>query len=131
MSGDHGEGDGAVSVSPDGQATVAARGGVAAPSFMRAMTSIVIADVSMSLDNVLAVAGVARDNTLTLVFGLGLSIVLMAVAATAIARTLESYRLGRLFGPRHHPLGRRPDDLGRLERSRPDLDVVSRCVTVG
>ena len=56
------------------------------------MTSIAIADVSMSLDNVLAVAGIAKGNMLTLVFGLGLSILLMAVAATAIARTLEHYR---------------------------------------
>ena len=56
------------------------------------MTSIAVADVSMSLDNVLAVAGIAKDNMFTLVFGLGLSIFLMAVAATAIARTLEHYR---------------------------------------
>ena len=81
-----------LSVSPDGQATVVAGSRRASASFMRAMTSILIADLSMSLDNVLAVAGVARDNMLTLVFGLGLSIVLMAVAATAIARTLETYR---------------------------------------
>ena len=65
---------------------------VATAGFMRAMTSIAIADISMSLDNVLAVAGIAKDNVVTLVFGLGLSILLMAVAATAIARTLEHYR---------------------------------------
>ena len=81
-----------VSVSHGGEAAVAARSGEASATFMRAMTSILIADLSMSLDNVLAVAGVARDNMLTLVFGLGLSILLMAVAATAIARTLETYR---------------------------------------
>ncbi|MGI9416611.1 MAG: TerC family protein [Geminicoccaceae bacterium] len=92
LAGGHTDGAGVVSVSSDGQAAVAARSGVASPSLMRAMTSIVIADLSMSLDNVLAVAGVARDNMLTLVFGLGLSILLMAVAATAIARTLEVYR---------------------------------------
>lgn len=60
--------------------------------FLRAMTSIIVADVSMSLDNVLAVAGVAKDNMITLVVGLALSIAMMAIAATAIARTLESYR---------------------------------------
>ncbi|MGI9416612.1 MAG: YjbE family putative metal transport protein [Geminicoccaceae bacterium] len=65
---------------------------IATAGFMRAMTSIAIADVSMSLDNVLAVAGIAKDNEVTLVFGLGLSILLMALAATAIARTLEHYR---------------------------------------
>lgn len=65
---------------------------IASTGFMRAMTSIAIADVSMSLDNVLAVAGIAKDNAVTLVFGLALSILLMALAATAIARTLEHYR---------------------------------------
>lgn len=65
---------------------------LASAGFLRAMTSIAVADLSMSLDNVLAVAGIAKDNMLTLVFGLGLSIMLMAVAATAIARTLEHYR---------------------------------------
>lgn len=60
--------------------------------FLRAMTSIIIADVSMSLDNVLAVAGVAKNNAITLVVGLGLSIAMMALAATAIAKALESYR---------------------------------------
>lgn len=61
-------------------------------AFLRAMTSILIADVSMSLDNILAVAGVAKDNMLTLVFGLVLSIAMMAIAATAIAKVLETHR---------------------------------------
>lgn len=61
-------------------------------AFLRAMTSILVADVSMSLDNVLAVAGVAKDNMVTLVVGLGLSIAMMALAATAVAKALESYR---------------------------------------
>ena len=57
-----------------------------------AITSIVIADVSMSLDNVLAVAGAAHDYPGVLVFGLVLSIALMAFAATLIANLLETYR---------------------------------------
>ena len=60
-------------------------------SFGAAVTQIVIADVSMSLDNVLAVAGAAKGNTMILVIGLSLSIVLMAVAANYIARLLARY----------------------------------------
>ena len=51
-----------------------------------------IADISMSLDNVLAVAGAAREHPAALVFGLGLSIVMMGVAATFIAKLLERHR---------------------------------------
>lgn len=51
-----------------------------------AIWQIVVADVSMSLDNVLAVAGVARDHMTMLIFGLGLSVVLMGVASSWIAR---------------------------------------------
>src|SRR6188768_2500033 len=54
--------------------------------------TFVLADVSMSLDNVLAVAGAARDHPYALIFGLGLSIVLMGVAATFIARLLNRHR---------------------------------------
>ena len=57
-----------------------------------AITSIVIADVSMSLDNVLAVAGAARDHPGMLVFGLVLSIALMAFSANLVANLLERYR---------------------------------------
>jgi YjbE family integral membrane protein len=57
-----------------------------------AITSIVIADLSMSLDNVLAVAGAAHDHPGMLVFGLILSIALMAFAANLIANQLERYR---------------------------------------
>jgi YjbE family integral membrane protein len=57
-----------------------------------AITSIVVADVSMSLDNVLAVAGAAHEYPGMLVFGLVLSIALMAFAATLIANLLEKYR---------------------------------------
>ena len=60
-----------------------------------AMFRIALADLSMSLDNVLAVAGVARDHPVILVFGLALSIVLMGVGATVVARALE----------RHHWIG--------------------------
>lgn len=65
---------------------------VTSPRFLRAIVTILIADLTMSLDNVLAVAGVARDNLGMLVFGLVLSIVLMAVAATLISRLLNKYR---------------------------------------
>ena len=57
----------------------------------QAMIQIVAADVSMSLDNVLAVAGAARDHQTVLWLGLGLSVVLMAVASTFIARLLDRY----------------------------------------
>ena len=56
-----------------------------------AVFKIALADLSMSLDNVLAVAGVARDHPVILVFGLALSIVLMGVGATVVARALERY----------------------------------------
>jgi YjbE family integral membrane protein len=58
----------------------------------QAAVQIIIADLSMSLDNVLAVAGAAREHPLVLVFGLTLSILLMGVAATFIARLLQKQR---------------------------------------
>ena len=61
-------------------------------SFAQATWQIVLADVSMSLDNVLAVAGAARDHPAALVFGLALSIVLMGVAAGFIAKLLNRHR---------------------------------------
>src|SRR5690242_17436256 len=61
-------------------------------TFRQAAVQIVAADVSMSLDNVLAVAGAAREHPWALVFGLALSIVLMGVAADLIARTLHRHR---------------------------------------
>jgi YjbE family integral membrane protein len=64
-----------------------------APKTMRgAITSILIADVSMSLDNVLAVAGAAHDYPGMLIFGLVLSIALMALAANLVAKLLEDHR---------------------------------------
>ena len=61
-------------------------------TFAQAAWQILMADVSMSLDNVLAVAGAARDHPAALIFGLGLSIVLMGVAASFIARLLNKHR---------------------------------------
>lgn len=61
-------------------------------SFAQAAGQIVLADVSMSLDNVLAVAGAAREHLGVLIIGLGLSIALMGVAASYIARLLHSHR---------------------------------------
>ncbi|UEM07796.1 TerC family protein (plasmid) [Skermanella rosea] len=61
-------------------------------TFAQAATQIVIADLSMSLDNVLAVAGAAREHPGVLIFGLALSIALMGLAATMIARLLQKHR---------------------------------------
>jgi len=58
----------------------------------QAITQILVADISMSLDNVLAVAGAAKDHTWVLVVGLAISVVLMGVAATLIANLLNKYR---------------------------------------
>jgi YjbE family integral membrane protein len=60
-------------------------------TFFQAATQIVVADVSMSLDNVLAVAGAAREHPSVLIVGLGLSIALMGFAANFIARLLGKY----------------------------------------
>ncbi|MEZ5367507.1 MAG: TerC family protein [Bryobacterales bacterium] len=62
-----------------------------AKSLSAAIVQIVIADISMSLDNVLAVAGAAHEHPSVLVFGLALSIMLMGFAATFIARLLERH----------------------------------------
>jgi len=61
-------------------------------SFIKAITTVIIADVTMSLDNVLGVAGAARDHYLLLVFGLVLSIILMATAATLISKWIKKYK---------------------------------------
>ncbi len=65
--------------------------GTPTKTFGQAALQIVIADVSMSLDNVLAVAGAARDHPTVLVIGLIVSIALMGLAATFIARLLHRY----------------------------------------
>ena len=68
-------------------------GEVAAPkSLAAAMLQILLADLSMSLDNVLAVAGAARGHVGVLIVGLAMSIVMMAVAASLIANLLERFR---------------------------------------
>jgi len=63
-----------------------------AASAKRAIIQILVADISMSLDNVLAVAGAARDHLDVLVIGLLMSVGLMGAAANFIARLLERYR---------------------------------------
>jgi YjbE family integral membrane protein len=63
-----------------------------AKSFASAAWGVALADVSMSLDNVLAVAGAARDHPYVLVFGLILSVLLMGLAANFIARYIDRYR---------------------------------------
>ncbi|MDC0033509.1 YjbE family putative metal transport protein [Alphaproteobacteria bacterium] len=60
-------------------------------TFKQAVIQIAVADVSMSLDNVLAVAGAAADHPRAMVFGLLLSVVLMGVGATFIARLLQRH----------------------------------------
>ena len=67
-------------------------GGRPRKTFAQAAWQIVIADVSMSLDNVLAVAGAAMDHPTVLIFGLVLSIALMGFAASYVARLLHKYR---------------------------------------
>ena len=61
-------------------------------SFLKAIWTILIADFTMSLDNVLGVAGAAKDHYLLLVFGLVLSIILMATAATLISSWIKKYK---------------------------------------
>ena len=67
-------------------------------SFLKAISTVLIADVTMSLDNVLGVAGAARDHYLLLIFGLTLSIALMATAATLISGWIKKYRWIAWFG---------------------------------
>ena len=67
-------------------------GGARRKTFAQAAWQIVIADVSMSLDNVLAVAGAAREHPGVLVFGLALSIALMGIAASFIANLVQRFR---------------------------------------
>ena len=62
------------------------------PNLFKAIMTIIIADFTMSLDNVLGVAGAAKQNYVLLVFGLILSIVLMATLATVIAKWIKKYK---------------------------------------
>ena len=61
-------------------------------SFFKAIITVIIADVTMSLDNVLGVAGAARDHYILLVFGLILSILLMATVANLISKWIKKYK---------------------------------------
>ena len=61
-------------------------------NIFKAIVTVIIADVSMSLDNVLGVAGAAKDHYFLLVFGLILSIILMATVATAISKWIKKYK---------------------------------------
>ena len=61
-------------------------------NFMKAIWTVLLADFTMSLDNVLGVAGAAGDHYVLLVFGLALSIILMATAATVISRWINEYK---------------------------------------
>ena len=61
-------------------------------SFFKAITTVIIADVTMSLDNVLGVAGAAKDHYILLVFGLILSIILMATIANIISKWIKKYK---------------------------------------
>ncbi|MBS0246163.1 MAG: TerC family protein [Proteobacteria bacterium] len=78
----------------EGEGVLNGDGTAAAPrkTFAQAAWQIVMADISMSLDNVLAVAGAARDHPAALIFGLGLSILLMGLAANFIAGLLTKHR---------------------------------------
>ena len=61
-------------------------------SLLKAITTVIIADVTMSLDNVLGVAGAAKEHYILLIFGLALSIILMATAANLISKWIKKYR---------------------------------------
>ena len=61
-------------------------------SFLKAITTVIIADITLSFDNVLGVAGAARDHYILLIFGLVLSIALMATAATLISGWIKKYK---------------------------------------
>ncbi|MDB5432849.1 MAG: tellurium resistance protein TerC, partial [Caulobacter sp.] len=74
------------------KARVHLKGGVKPKTLRGALTQILIADLSMSLDNVLAVAGAAREHPYVLIFGLLLSITLMGLAASWIAKLLQKWR---------------------------------------
>ncbi len=80
------------------------RPGAPRKTFRQAAWQIIVADISMSLDNVLAVAGAAREHPIVLVFGLALSIALMGFAASFIAKLLQKHHWIAYVGPRHHSL---------------------------
>jgi YjbE family integral membrane protein len=77
-------------VDENSDGTVGAKTG--GKTLRQAVTQIIIADVSMSLDNVLAVAGAARDHLWALIFGLALSVVMMGAASAVIAKLLNKFK---------------------------------------
>ncbi|MEZ6023537.1 MAG: YjbE family putative metal transport protein [Hyphomonadaceae bacterium] len=79
-------------------AEVVASGGKTPKTFTSALFTIILADVSMSLDNVLAVAAVSKHNVYIMAFGLVLSVILMGVAASIIARVINKYRWIAMVG---------------------------------
>ncbi|MBY0564753.1 MAG: YjbE family putative metal transport protein [Hyphomonadaceae bacterium] len=85
-------------VAAEHAAEIIASGGKPPKTFMSALITIVIADVSMSLDNVLAVAAVSKHNVYIMAFGLVLSVLLMGVAAAFIARVIERHRWIAVLG---------------------------------
>ena len=91
----------------------------------QALTQILVADLSMSLDNVLAVAGAAREHPAILVFGLLLSITLTGLAASWIARLLQKWRwlgyvgLAIIFYVALHMISRPPPGGDRSPSDRP------------
>ena len=91
LQNNHGDAEEALS-GIDLNADGAVAGGAKPKTFAQAAWQIVIADISMSLDNVLAVAGAAREHPTVLVIGLILSIAMMGLAATFIARLLSRHR---------------------------------------
>ncbi len=78
--------------SDDAHAAATTKEKAANKTFFQAATQIVVADVSMSLDNVLAVAGAAKEHSIVLIVGLIISIALMGVAANFVAKLLSRFR---------------------------------------
>jgi YjbE family integral membrane protein len=88
----HGGGEEAEAAIAGAEAQGGEAGAPPRKTLRQAVTQILIADISMSLDNVLAVAGAAKDHLWVLVVGLAISVVLMGVAASLIARLLDRHR---------------------------------------
>ena len=97
----------------------------AGASLRQAIVQITLADVSMSLDNVLAVAGAAREHLDVLVIGLLLSVALMGAAANLIAPASGALALDQLSGPRHRDLCRDQHGLVGQPRRHRSLDLIS------
>jgi YjbE family integral membrane protein len=79
-------------VAADDPDTVAVEGPPRTKTFLQAAVQVTLADLSMSLDNVLAVAATARDHPAVLFFGLALSVTLMGVAANYVAKLVQRFR---------------------------------------